>query len=106
MSAKQIYDLYRALYSFKAVTAMWQNTTKIKFIELKLIENDRPSEQIESAGSAEYIKSDKFLKVKCADGYHLAVYKLAVEGKKIMTAMDFNNGFIKKLDKFDKLQFT
>lgn len=94
MTAEQIYNLYRAMYSFKPITTRWQQQL------VKLIEIRRDSNQVfrsdKLPGTVEYAKSEKVLKVVCSDGHCILVTKLGIEGKKIMTAMDFNNGFIKK----------
>lgn len=94
MSAEQIYNLYRAMYSFKPVTTRWQQHL-VKLIEMRKDSNEEFRSD-RRPGSVEYVKSDKILKVVCSDGSCIIVTKLGLEGKKIMSAADFNNGFIKR----------
>lgn len=94
MSAEQIYNLYRAMYSFKPITTRWQQQL-VRLIEIRK-DSNKEFRSNKRPGSVEYAKSDKVLKVVCSDRRCIVVTKLGIEGKKIMSAMDFNNGFIKK----------
>lgn len=47
-------------------------------------------------GYVVYDKVNKALKVKCANGTWICIKKVGVPGKKIMSATDFNNGYIMK----------
>lgn len=92
-TALEIYNLYRALYSFKPLTTRWNNL-HVKLIELTLSKSDVV--RIEPPGTVEYIKLDKCIRVFCGNGSSVCVYKLALEGKKTMSAADFYNGFFTK----------
>lgn len=94
MNAEQIYNLYRAMYSFKAITTRWQQHL-VKLIEMRKDHNEECRSD-KRPGTVEYVKSEKILKVVCSDRRCIIVTKLGIEGKKVMSAMDFNNGFIKK----------
>lgn len=75
----------------------------VKIVELRLDE-ERDLELVHQLpGTVEYIKSRKALCVYCADGKVVEVLKLKVDGKKVMSAVDFNNGFLKKATKNEKL---
>lgn len=100
MTATDIYNRYRALFTFKALNCKFL-TKSLEMLEIKL-----PPAGLKSPftvnhhpGTVEYIKERKCLQVKCANETFLEVFKLRVEGKKAMSAMDFNNGFLKKLNK-------
>lgn len=93
-SATQVYNLFRALYSFKSLATKW-NSVQVKLIELKISTTDAVSSQ--PPGTVEYVKLDKCLKVICGDGSSVCVYKLGLEGKKAMSATEFYNGFLAKV---------
>lgn len=99
-TAQYICNLYRALYSFKWLTTDWhRRRVKIKEIGLNSHENANKSNVIMAPGRIEYDKSNKCLRVYCSDGSFIHVKKLGLEGKKSeMSAADFNNGFLKKVD--------
>lgn len=102
-TAHYICNLYRALYSFKWLTTDWHGRrVKIKEIDLQSTPNvDKASAHvIMSPGRIEYDRSNKCLRVWCSDGSFIRVKKLGLEGKKSeMTALDFSNGFLKKVDR-------
>lgn len=98
MTARHICNLYRALYSFKWLKTHWHER-RVKIRELDL---SAPSEPVVSLkmlpGTVEYDKDNKCLIVYCSDGYTVRIKRLVLEGKSTMTAADFNNGFLKKVD--------
>lgn len=93
-SAMEVYNLYRALYSFKPLTTTWNNV-QVKIIEMKFSTSNNVSAK--PPGTVEYVKLDKCLKVICGSGSSVCVYKLGLEGKKVMSATEFYNGFLAKL---------
>lgn len=99
MTARYICNLYRALYSFKWLTTHWHK----RRIKIKEIDISRDGEQEmkigKLPGSIEYDKENKCLRVYCSDGSFIKIKRLTPEGKVIMTAADFNNGFLKKVDR-------
>lgn len=101
-TARQICNLYRAVYSFKWLTTDWhRRRVKFKEIDLKSHGNSEcESSLMKSPGCIEYDKLSKCLRVYCCDGSFIRVKKLGLEGKKSeMSAADFNNGFLKKVDR-------
>lgn len=102
-TSQYICNLYRALYSFKWLTTDWhRRRVKIKEIDLKSNENtEYESNVIMSPGRIEYDKLNKCLRVYCCDGSFIRVKKLGLEGSKKseMSALGFNNGFLKKVDR-------
>lgn len=101
-TSQYICNLYRAVYSFKWLTTDWhRRRVKIKEIDLKMHESGEcGSSVVMSPGRVEYDKLNKCLRVYCCDGSFIRVTKLGLEGKKSeMSASDFNNGFLKKVDR-------
>lgn len=98
MNADHIYNLYRALYSFMAITTKWQNVA-VKFLEISKLPATNHDHQ--KCGTVEYIKAGKYLKITCVDGQYIAVHRLGIGGRKTMSASDFNNGFIKKVQQIN-----
>lgn len=91
MSALQIYDLYRALYSFKSIQTTFRGE------QVKLLEISKPNLELSDDHAAGHIKFSwkcKKLVVSCYDGSVIKVSKLII-GKKALSASDFNNGFLK-----------
>lgn len=74
----------------------------MKIVELRLREKE-DSQSFRVPGTVEYVKSRKALCVICADGNLVEVLRLKVDGKKVMSAADFNNGFLKKCCKDERL---
>lgn len=93
-TASQVYNLFRALYSFKPLTTKW-NGLIIKLTEI-VVDNHSTIDLSKPPGYVEFVKKDKHLRIYCIDGRSVVVKKLAVEGKNAISAIDFNNGFLKK----------
>jgi methionyl-tRNA formyltransferase len=93
MSALEVYDLHRALYSFKSLTTTFRNEV-VKLLEVSKNESD--VDHVEP-GCIKFSWKLKKILVGCRDGKSIAVSKLSL-GKKTMSASDFRNGFLSKLD--------
>lgn len=100
-SSIQVYNLFRSLYSYKELTTQFKNLP-VKIVELRLGEKV-DSESVHVPGTVEYVKSRKALCVYCAEQGIVEVLRLKVDGKKVMSAADFNNGFLKKCCKEERL---
>lgn len=98
MTSRYIFNLYRALYSFKNLMTTWQKH-KIKIIDLKNC--DKLAAETNSnalrPGAITYVRQENSLHVQCGDGSTVTVLKLQLEGRKVFTARDFNNGYLKKV---------
>lgn len=96
-TSDQIYNLYRALYSYKMLMTRWHGQS-LKLVKLeKVSEGTLPiTSNHKPPGTVEYLKRDKCLIVTCSDQSLIKIETLVVEGKKTITAIDFNNGFVKK----------
>lgn len=99
-SSEQVYNLFRSLYSYKELTTKFKNVV-VKILELRLGEREGAANQL--PGTVEYVKSKKVLSVYCSDGRVVEVLKLKVDGKKVMSAVDFNNGFLNKCSQKEKM---
>lgn len=98
MTARYVCNLYRALYSFKWVTTFWhKRRVKIRELDLSSDITEKPNPK-KLSGCIEYDKDNKCLRVYCSDGHFIRIKQLVLEGKSVMTAADFNNGFLKKVD--------
>lgn len=99
MSARQVYDLDRALCGFFPLTSTWKGIV-IKLYDVCKINQESDIKESESSqvqpGCIIYDKVNKVLKVMCADGNWVSIKQVSVTGKKTMSAADFNNGYIKK----------
>ncbi|XP_037027529.1 methionyl-tRNA formyltransferase, mitochondrial [Bradysia coprophila] len=100
-SALEIYNLYRALYSFKPLATRW-NDRQVRITKMMYSSSDAVSTR--PPGSVEYNKLDKYLKVICGNGCSVRVLNLGLEGKKVMSANEFYNGFLSKVK--DKSYFV
>lgn len=93
----QIYNLYRALYSYQHLNTIWHGQS-IKFVELETVDE---YENIDKSrvGNVCFSKKHQCLIIVCSCSSLLSVKTLQVEGKKTIRALDFNNGFIQKRPK-------
>lgn len=94
MTALQVYDLYRAIYSFKPVLTFFRNET-VRLLEISKVDSSS-NEYNAVAGHMKFHWKSKKLTVTCCDGNSLEILKLSI-GKKVMNARDFNNGFLTKI---------
>lgn len=96
MNSVRVYNLARALKGLYPLQTSWNGIT------VKLLDVVRPTEsdidRNYKPGFVKYDKIEKLLKVLCADSKWICVKSVRVAGKSIMSAMDFNNGYINKED--------
>ncbi|XP_013118630.2 methionyl-tRNA formyltransferase, mitochondrial [Stomoxys calcitrans] len=103
LTAAEVCNRYRALYGFKSLTSKFQMKT-IELLELSMPPENSDqhlSKPLPAPGFLTYHRERKCLRVQCANNTFVEVHRLRVEGKKAMSAMDFNNGFLKKLQKYE-----
>lgn len=76
---------------------MWHKH-KVKIIEMQNCDNAAAdtSPNAPKPGTIAYIRRENSLHVRCVDGSYVKILKLQLEGKKVFTARDFNNGYLKK----------
>jgi len=93
MTASQLYRRHLGLQHVFPLHADWQGES-IKFLDCLPVEE----KSIFSApGSINFSKKLKQIEVTCDKNSVLAVKKLKVPGRKTLTAMDFVNGFLKRV---------
>lgn len=76
---------------------------RVKIKELLI--SDAPVDEViqpKRPGFIEYDKKHKYFRVHCVDGHCIYIKRLKIEGKREMTAAEFNSGFIKKVDPCDR----
>ncbi|KAH8243315.1 hypothetical protein KR032_006484 [Drosophila birchii] len=100
LSASDIYRRHRALYGYKPLTTTFQDK-QVQLLEIRIPAVPSP---IPKPGRFSFQRKQKSLLIGCAQESQLEVLQLRVEGRKIMSAQDFNNGFLKHGNSF--LQFT
>lgn len=103
MTSTDVYNLYRALYSFKPLETTYRGE-RVKMFELCKAVDFQPAPEVADAepGSISYCKAAKTLFVKCQDSCFVGVKKLSI-GKKKMSAADFHNGFLSKVESSEKI---
>jgi methionyl-tRNA formyltransferase len=98
MTATEVYNLYRSIYSFKNILTSFNNEV-VKIIELTKFDMNQLHDEIADfqPGAAVFCKKSKKLLVMCADHNFVEITQLSINvKKKVMSAADFNNGFLKK----------
>ncbi|KAK9881880.1 hypothetical protein WA026_018075 [Henosepilachna vigintioctopunctata] len=94
MPSNQIYNLERAVRGFLHVTTTWNGET-IKLFEIKRTEEQALHDDRDE-GFIIYDENSELLKVLCLDRKYVTIEKVQPHKRKIMSAKDFNNGFVKK----------
>ncbi|EDX15108.1 GD16480 [Drosophila simulans] len=92
LSAFEIYTRHRALYGYKNLTTSFLGK-QVQLLELRLPEKGVP---VQEPGVISYLRKSRSLIIGCAQQSQLEVLQLRVEGRKPMSAQDFNNGFLKQ----------
>lgn len=105
MTAQDVYNRHRALYSFKALSSKFlEKSIELLEVSLPPVSLKTPFTQACAPGSVVYHKERKCLHVKCDNNSFIEITKVRIEGKRAMNAIDFNNGFLKKTCK-TKMEF-
>jgi len=97
-SAKEIYNQWRAYSLWPGIfcqLAINNQQTTIKFIKINIADkNVTPTFRSDKSNNDFFVQNKK-LYIAAGDGQMLEIIKLQPEGKKIMTASDFINGYLK-----------
>lgn len=93
-TAREIYNLERSLVGFLTPYTYWKELP-VKLFDIKECEFKFSDETIQP-GFVVFDKSYKNIKVFCGNRTWISVENLGVLGKKIMSGVDFNNGYLKK----------
>lgn len=92
-TASELYARYRALYGFKCLTTSFADK------QVQLIEVQQPQYHLPAPlppGQFTFHRARRSLLIGCAECTLLEVSQIRLEGKKPMSAQDFNNGFLKR----------
>ncbi|CAH1176434.1 unnamed protein product [Phaedon cochleariae] len=96
MTSNQVYNLYRSLKGLQSPTTSWSGL-QMKLTDLEDCGHCGVLEDCEmSPGYVKYDKTNRTLIVTCASHSHIRVRQVQVHGRKVMSATDFNNGFVMK----------
>ncbi|KAG5879970.1 hypothetical protein JTB14_036182 [Gonioctena quinquepunctata] len=102
MHSKEVYNLYRALKGFLSPITSWNGApVKLQDIE-ECSESVISDNELLEPGYVKYDKTSKKLRVTCANRTSISVSKIGIFGKKVMSANDFNNGFLKKVSPLER----
>lgn len=103
MTSQYICNLFRALYSFKWLQTYWHGR-KVSIKEIYISEMSTNSKSVDHRppGHVEYDKKFKYLRVHCIDGQCVRIKRLKIEGKREMSASEFNCGYITKVNSCDR----
>ncbi|XP_076379067.1 methionyl-tRNA formyltransferase, mitochondrial [Megalopta genalis] len=94
MSARNIYNLHRALIGLYTLRTKFINKT-VKLYDITITDKSIAVKFIEEApGMVTYDKVNNVLIIKCKREGCISVKNVGIEGKPVMSAHDFNNGFI------------
>lgn len=103
MTSQYICNLFRALYSFKWLQTHWHGRkVTIKMIDITETSINSTPVEHRPPGHAEYDKKHKHLRVNCIDGQCIRIKRLKIEGKREMSASEFNCGYINKVNSCDR----
>lgn len=99
MSSNQVHNLARALKGLYPLQTTWKGNV-VKLLEVFRCEENAVIDYCDNyrPGFVMYDKNEQTLKVLCADRKWVSVKKVGVVGKPVMSATDFNNGYVNKED--------
>ncbi|XP_055524586.1 methionyl-tRNA formyltransferase, mitochondrial [Wyeomyia smithii] len=107
LTAQQVYDLYRSLYSYKPLTTRFTSSSDETIKLFKLVYDDHVSVEDSSSktvpGQVQYCRLRKRLRVWCYDGKSVEVEQLGIGGRKVLSAAEFYNGYLSKVKPAQRL---
>ncbi|KAH8330687.1 hypothetical protein KR067_006420 [Drosophila pandora] len=92
-TAFQIHTRHRALFGYKNLTTSFLEK-HVQLLDIRLPDQSLP---LQKPGNFSYHRKRKSLLIGCAEESQIEVLQLRIEGRKPMSAQDFNNGFLKQL---------
>lgn len=97
MTAKNVYDLQRALYELYPLTTKFMDLT-VKLLDVRVLKEPAPGKYPSNRipGLVMFNKKLDKLVVCCRNNSWISVCKIGYPGRPPMAARDFNNGFIAK----------
>ncbi|XP_017477467.1 PREDICTED: methionyl-tRNA formyltransferase, mitochondrial isoform X2 [Rhagoletis zephyria] len=99
ISAEQLHRRFRALFGYKNLNTIFQNKI-VQLIDVQLPLPQKLPDALRNVecGGFYYDRKKRCLLVRCAADSYVEIHQLRIEGKKVMTAQDFNNGFLKQIN--------
>ncbi|KAH8332346.1 hypothetical protein KR074_001454 [Drosophila pseudoananassae] len=91
-TALQIYARHRALFGYKNLTTIFLEK-QVQLLDIRLPDKSLP---LQKPGNFSFHRKRKSLLIGCAEESQIEVLQLRIEGRKPMSAQDFNNGFLKQ----------
>ncbi|XP_039750161.1 methionyl-tRNA formyltransferase, mitochondrial [Pararge aegeria] len=101
-SAKEVYNLYRAIYGLYALTTKFKDK-QMKLFDAFLVDTD-PVVEEKSVGTLEYCEKTQAIRILCKDKRFIYFKSLRIVGKREISALDFYNGYIKNM--LDKRKYV
>lgn len=95
MTAKEVYNLHRALFGVQSLTTKFKDR-QLKLFGAFLVDHTQNNLNL-SPGTIEYCNTTNSVKVLCKDNRYVHFRSLRIIGKKEITALDFYNGYIKNM---------
>ncbi|GJQ86677.1 hypothetical protein Trydic_g7857 [Trypoxylus dichotomus] len=95
ISARRIYNLSRALFGLYPLITKW-NDLNIKLYDIKLCSPEKTT--CIQPGFVHYDRDSRLLKIQCLNSNWISVGSVGVSNKRKMSASDFNNGYLSKVD--------
>lgn len=95
MTAKEVYNLYRAVYGLFPLTTSFQDK-QLKLFDAFIHDSDEIEEH-KPIGTLEYCERTKSIKILCKDCRYIYFKSLRIVGKRQISALDFFNGYIKNV---------
>ncbi|XP_078040849.1 methionyl-tRNA formyltransferase, mitochondrial isoform X2 [Augochlora pura] len=103
MSARNIYNLHRALMGLYPLSTRFINKT-VKLYDITVTDESIATKFIDKApGMVMYDEVNDALIIKCKNEGCIWVKNIGIQGKPVMSANDFNNGYIASKNKTDIL---
>ncbi|XP_072940178.1 methionyl-tRNA formyltransferase, mitochondrial [Epargyreus clarus] len=104
MSAKEVYNLYRAIYGIYPLTTTFRDKP-MKLFNAFLQDMEEMAQYHVPKGTLEYCDKNNALRVVCKDRRYIYFKSLRILGKKEISAIDFYNGYIKNVP-IDKRKYV
>lgn len=94
-SAKEVYNLYRAIYGVYPLTTKFRDK-QMKLFDAFLVKTD-PEFEDKPIGTLEYCQETQAIRILCKDKRFIYFKSLRIVGKREISALDFYNGYVKNI---------
>lgn len=96
MTAKEVYNLYRAIYGIYPLTTTFKDKS-MKLFDAFLQDSDEIDRSNKPVGTLEYSEERNAIRILCKDRRYIYFKSLRIVGKRQISALDFYNGYIKNV---------